>query len=248
MFSKLGAFIVLAVFLIPHISLPKLEEGQLKAMTGSITVAITSFGYATIIPSLRNYFHDDIKKLRMAITVGSLIPLVCYVIWDLAIMGVIPRESQHGLIAMMSSVSPTSDLVNQLSTLLQKETITTFARIFTSVCLLTSFLGVALCLADFLTDGLGLVKSWKNKLAVHIITFLPPLLIVLFYPGAFIAAISYAGICCVILLALLPALMAWFGRYHKNLGQGYRVFGGKPLLFLIIATSTLMIIQSILRL
>ena len=248
MFAKLGAFFGLVTLVMPHIELPKLAQGEFKALTGSITVAITSFGFATIIPSLRSYFHDDIKKLRFAIAVGSLIPLVCYIIWDMAIMGVIPREGVHGLIGMAHSGRSTSEFVNELSSLLQRDSITTFARVFTSVCLLTSFLGVSLCLSDFLTDGLGLVKTLKNKLIVNVATFLPPLLIVMFFPGMFIAALTYAGICCVVLLALLPALMAWYGRYHRNIAYGYRVFGGKPLLLLLIILSLGIIAQSILAL
>lgn len=245
MFAKLGSFIILSSFVIPHVSLPKLAEGQFHSIAGSITVAMTSFGFATIIPSLRTYFHDDIKKLRFAIIVGSLIPLVCYIIWDLAIMGVIPRTGDHGLISMLHSNRSTSEFVNELSNLLQRDTITTFARIFTTVCLLTSFLGVSLCLADFLTDGLRVAKTSKNKLIVHGLTFLPPLFIVLFYPGAFITALSYAGICCILLLALLPALMAWYGRYHKKIPQtGYRVIGGKVTLILVITLSVLIIIQN----
>ena len=62
-------------------------------------------------------------------------------------------------------------------------------------------------------------------MVLYIIT---ALLIVLFYPGIFISALSYAGIYCVILFVLLPALMASSGRYSKNIAHGeYRVSGGK---------------------
>lgn len=55
--------------------------------------------------------------------------------------------------------------------------------------------------------------------------------VVLFYPGAFIGALSYAGIYCAVLFILLPTLMAWRGRYKKAfLAKGFRVKGGKPLL------------------
>lgn len=248
MLFKLAAFLVLVGLIMPHVDLPKLTGKQLSTLTASITVAITSFGSATIIPSLRSYFHDDIKKLRLAIVIGSLIPLCCYILWNIAIMGVIPREGSHGLITMSHSGRSTSEFVNELAILLQNETITSFARLFTSVCLLTSFLGVALCLSDFLADGLRLQKTGRNKLIIHAATFVPPLLIVLFYPGAFISALSYAGIFCVILLALLPALMAWFGRYHKKIAQGYQAMGGKTLLLLIIVLSLLIIGQSVVSL
>jgi tyrosine-specific transport protein len=241
MFAKLGAFIILVALLLPFVSPTKLSGGQFSTLAMSITVALTSFGYATIIPSLRIYFHDDISMLRKVIWAGSLIPLICYVIWNLAIMGIISREGDNGLIAMLHSGRSTSECVNQLSIILQKSSITSFARIFTSVCLLTSFLGVALCLSDFLSDGMNLEKVGKNKLIISAATFIPPLLTVIFYPGAFITALSYAGIFCVVLLLIFPALMVWYGRYKKKIATGFQVPGGKALLLLLMIVGLLII-------
>ena len=89
MFIKLSAYFILFFLVLPHVSLQNLSGGELPYITGSITVALTSFGFATIVPSLRVYFHDDKEKLRLAIIIGSLIPLVCYILWDLVIMGVL---------------------------------------------------------------------------------------------------------------------------------------------------------------
>lgn len=246
MFIKLGALAILLALISPNVSMTHLAGGQFHYLTASVTVAITSFGFATIVPSLRTYFQDDIKKLHIAILVGSLVPLICYILWDIAIMGVIPRDGESGLVSMLHSGRSTSEFVHALSYLLQRDTITAFAKVFTSVCLATSFLGVALSLSDFLSDGFGLRKEGKNNIIIYGATFVPPLLIVLFYPGAFIGALSYAGIYCAILLLLLPALMAWSGRYQKNIAQGYRVFGGKGLLILMMAASIFIIGQGIL--
>lgn len=242
---KLGAFLILVALIFPNVQANYLTNGEFKYMTASVTVALTSFGFATIVPSLRSYFHDDVKKLHFAILIGSLIPLVCYIFWDLAIMGVIPRDGSDGLIAISHSGRSTSDFVNTLSGLLHRDTITAFARIFTSVCLATSFLGVALSLSHFLADGFNLKRNGKNDIIIYTATFLPPLLIVLFYPGAFIAALSYAGIYCIILLVLMPALMAWSGRYRRKIANGYQVIGGKGLLIALIFVSFMVIVQSI---
>lgn len=245
MLVKFGSLIALIALIIPVTSLQKLMGGEARYVTASLTVMVTSFGFATIVPSLRGYFHDDIAKLRKAIVIGSLIPLFFYIMWDLAVMGVIPLTGENGLIAMLHSGHSNSDFVNTLSNLLQRDTITVLARTFTSVCLATSFLGVALCLSDFLADGLNRSKTNTDGVIVYGATFLPPLLVVLFYPGAFIIGLSYGGISCIILLVLLPALMAWSGRYRKNLAQGYRVKGGKPLLITLMAVAVFIIAQGV---
>ena len=92
-------------------------------------------------------------------------------------------------------------------------------------------------------------KKGKQSLLLHVIALLPPLLIVLFYPGVFLSALTYAGIICLILLALLPILMVWRGRYQLPALQGqanhYQVKGGKGSLILaLIATIILLGIAS----
>ena len=92
--------------------------------------------------------------------------------------------------------------------------------------MITAFLGVSLGLFDFLSDGLNMKKSGQQGKWVLALTFLPPLLVVLTYPGIYIQAFNYAGICCVILLLLLPAAMAWQGRKADTCDSVILVGGG----------------------
>jgi tyrosine-specific transport protein len=245
MFVKFGAYFLLIILLLPLVSTAKLVAGNIHSITSAtaITVTITSFGYAAIVPSLRIYFAGDVEKLKRAILIGSLIPLICYIAWDAAIMGIIPLGGEHGLIAILKSQNSTSDLVSSLSTAAAESSVTFFAQLFTSICVLTSFLGVALCLTDFWSDGLQIEKKGKGNFIITAITFLPPLLVVLFSPGVFVKALEYAGIYCVVLLILLPAWMAWRGRYAKNFKGKFHVPGGKLLLIFLVLFSIVMIIK-----
>ena len=98
---------------------------------------------------------------------------------------------------------------------------------------------------DFLADGFQVEKKGRVNFFVCCAALIPPLCIVLINPGIFIAALAYAGIYCVILLIVLPALMVWRGRYHKKIATGYQVFGGKPLLVILLICSALIILQSL---
>jgi tyrosine-specific transport protein len=245
MVTKFGTLILLIILISPHINLANLRDGNLRYITAGVTVSLTSFGFANIIPSLRTYFHGDVFKLRKVILIGSLIPLICYLCWDFVIMGVIPREGNAGLIAMLHSGRSTSHFVNELSRILHIETITVLARIFTSICLATSFLGVALSMSDFLADGLQLEKKGKSNFIIYGATFLPAFVIVLFFPGIFIKALSLAGIYCAILFVILPAAMAWQGRYHRHFSSDYRVRGGKILLVIMMMIGAGVIVQGI---
>lgn len=216
MFGKLGIYLVLVVIIAPYIDLPKLTGGSLKAITGSLMILVTSFGFATIVPSLREYFKDDIKTLRRVIIMGSFIPLVCYIVWNAVIMGVVTRDGENGLLALMNSEHATSGLTDAISLAVHSEWITGFFSFFTSICMLTAFLGVSLGLFDFLADGLNLRKNGTQGKCTLALTFLPPLAVVLINPGIYLQALGYAGVSCVVLLLLLPAMMAWRGRLADN--------------------------------
>lgn len=212
MFGKLGIYLLLVLIISPHVDFSTLNGGSMKAITGSLMILIASFGFASIVPSLRDYFHDDIKTLRKVILLGSLVPLTCYIIWDGIIMGVVQREGDNGLLALMTNEHATSGLTDALSHAVQSQWITAFFGFFTSICMITAFLGVSIGLFDFLADGLSLKKNGLQGKGTLALTFIPPLAVVLFNPGIYIHALSYAGICCVVLLLLLPSVMTWRAR------------------------------------
>jgi len=228
MFGKLGVYVLLVAIISPHVTPMSLTGGKASAFTGTLMILITSFGFASIVPSLRDYFEEDIAMLRKVILFGSLIPLFCYIVWDAVIMGVISREGDAGLLALMNSEHATSGLTDALTNSVNSPLISGFFGFFTSICMVTAFLGVSLGLFDFLADGLNLKKSGNQGKSTLALTFLPPLLVVLIYPGIYLHALSYAGICCVILLLLLPAIMAWKGRQTCQLaaGESHLVPGG----------------------
>lgn len=243
MFAKLGAYILLVVFIAPRIEPVHLQGGHWQAMTGVIMILITSFGFAIIVPNLRVYFNDNIPVLRRVIWIGSCIPLLCYIAWDAVIMGVVPAQGVHGLTQLMQTARPASGLAESLEQIVQNPFINILFQFFSNICMLTAFLGVALCLTSFLADGLKTSQQGKSGVALFFLTFLPPLIIVLYFPGAYLQALQYAGMLCVILLLILPAAMVLSGRgrYHST----YRVSGGMILPILVIVCSFILLAQAV---
>lgn len=233
MFGKLGVYLLLVVIISPHIDTTSLRGGSMKAITGSLMVLVTSFGFASIVPSLREYFHDDVHSLRKVILLGSLIPLSCYILWMAVIMGVVQRDGAGGLISLMTNEHAISGLTNSLSTAVNNQWITGFFNFFTSICMVTAFLGVSIGLFDFLADGLSLKKKGLQGKSTLALTFTPPLAVVLFNPGIYLHAFRYAGLCCVVLLLLLPALMTWRARQVDPEGGIWIVPGGNLSLGLV---------------
>ena len=241
MIIKLGSVFLLMALIAMHIDISNYSSGKMEFLLPAITVAITSFGFSIIVPSLRTYFNDDIKKLRFAILLGSFIPLVCYIIWDAVIFGLVPLAGEFGLERLIDASQPISSLLESIKYYVPTQQIIFLSKAFMSICVLTAFACVSLGLYDYLADGLKVHDKPKGKLFVVSATFVPPLLVVMFYPKIFILLLSVAGLLCVMLQALMPAMMAWNCRYVKKIEMQYQVAGGKPALTLAIAVSLIVI-------
>ncbi len=248
MIIKMSAYVLLIILIASHVQVQNLWGGHFGLLSSAVMVIVTSFGYSVIIPSLRRYFNSDVNALRLTIILGSLGALLCYLAWDFVVQGSITSHGVAGLIHIALSGHATSELTAALSTQLGNQVISDSAHIFTSVCVTTSFLGVSLCLSDFLTDGMEIRRhGWHRWLAMGV-TFLPPLMIVVIYPSAFITGLRYAGLFCVLLLILMPALMVWSGRYIKKIAKGYQVWGGAILLLCSLLISAALLIYGIIQL
>jgi len=246
MFFKLSAYLLLVLFIFPHVKFNLLNGGDSHYVAGGIMYIVVSFGFAVIIPSLRSYFKDNIKQLKLVIIIGTFIPLLCYIVWTLIIMGIIPRTGNDSLMVMLLKNYQPIDLVFSLENNLHINNITNIAHFFISICILTAFLGVSLCLVDFLADGLKIKKNSNQGLFIYALTFIPPLMVTIVEPDAFRISLRYAGIICVILLILLPIAMVSSGRYIKSLSSSnYQVFGGKITLSLASIVAFILLIISI---
>lgn len=200
-----------------------------------LPLVIISLGFHNLVPSLASYLYRDVKMLRLAVIVGSLVPLCVYLIWEWLILGMVPSVGVNGLQAAVNQ--------GEIATHILLETtgsawITSVAQAFAFFAILTSFVGVSLSFIDFLADGLKIEKTAKGKILLCLLVLLPPLFFAIVYPQIFLSALAYAGgVGTVVLFGLLPASMAWQGRYRQKLGGVQLLPGGKFALVLVIAFS-----------
>ncbi|NGX59008.1 MAG: Tyrosine-specific transport protein [Chlamydiae bacterium] len=199
----------------------------------SLPVVFTSFSYQGIVPSMRNYFHGETKKVRKVILIGSTIPFLVYILWEYLILGIVPLEGAKGLIAAneqgLSAVVPLKNIASS-------PMVYAIGQAFAFCALTTSFLGVTLGLFDFLADGLKLSKKGRTRILLYLLVFLPPTFIAMIFPHIFIRALSYAGgIGCALLLGLFPVMMVWSGRYYKKLDRRFQQLGGGKLTLSLLA-------------
>lgn len=233
MLILVAMFIGLAVMLMPHIEVHRLNFANFKGLSATLPMIITAFGFHIVIPSLRQYLGNDRKRLIKAILIGASLPLTAYLLWELMIYGVVPRAGQHGLLAMLVSGRPIVDLTLALRTQLNSHGLVICLEFFLFCIIATSFIGVSMSLFDFLTDGLNRNNSLVDRIFVVMLTFIPPALFALYYPKGFMVALGYAGSLVAILLCLMPVAMAYVGR-RADIGRiSYHTPGGRLTLLIV---------------
>ncbi len=232
------SYFILAIFLPPHTDFNLLKHVDANAMLVGVPLIITSYGFHIIIPTLTNYMRHDVKKLKWALVIGSFIPFIIYVVWEFLVLGTVKINGNNSLSQMyIEGQSSTGALIDVLINVMNKPWIATAANFFSFFAIITSFIGVTLSLADFLTDGFKIKRNKKGRFLACLLTFVPPLIFLYGYQRVFIQALQYAAIFVAILLCILPALMVW--KLPKK--SFYNTFWGRTLLVVVIIIAVVII-------
>lgn len=233
------SYLVLIIFLPEHIEGKLLLHIDWNPTLMIFPFVITSFGYHIIIPSLTTYMNHDKKKIKRVLVLGSLIPLVIYVLWLVLILGVIPIKGDISLVHAWQVGAPATQ---PLATIIKNKWIQGGAQAFSFFAIVTSFLGISLSLADFLLDGLKIKKNWKGRAIACLLTFTPPVVFVFVSKKGFFKALEYAGAFVAILLIFLPSMMVW--KLKKP--RFYSTLRGRFLIIIIVIFSIFILIVDIL--
>ncbi|MCH9626951.1 MAG: Tyrosine-specific transport protein [Chlamydiales bacterium] len=223
------SFCLFVVLSVSHVELNFLKRGNFGLALLATPVMFTSFGFQGIVPTVTTYLDRDPNRVKKAIVIGSLIPLITYIIWEGLILGVVP------LAGLEEALSQGNSAVYPLKKIVAFPWLYRVGEFFAFFAIITSFLGVTLGLLDFLADGLKVKKTPSGRLLLSILIFGPPLAFAMINPCLFLNALHYAGgLGCALLLGLLPIVMVWRGRYQLKFKSEYALFGGRITLTLLI--------------
>ncbi|HEX4500775.1 MAG TPA: tyrosine transporter TyrP [Scandinavium sp.] len=241
--AKIIFLIVMLALLLPHIhqmNLLTLPLQQGLALS-AIPVIFTSFGFHGSVPSIVSYMNGDVRKLRRIFVIGSFIPLVAYIFWQIATLGSIESPVFSSLLASHAGLN---GLLEAIRAVVASPHVELAVHLFADLALATSFLGVALGLFDYLADLFQRKNSVTGRLQTGAITFLPPLAFALFYPRGFVMALGYAGVALAVLALIIPSLLTLKSR-QQHPQAAYRVVGGTPALWLVFGCGIAVILVQI---
>ena len=230
--AKIIFLAIMLALLLPHIhqiNLLTLPLQQGLALS-AIPVIFTSFGFHGSVPSIVSYLNGDIRKLRRVFIIGSFIPLVAYIFWQLATLGSISSPTFAALLGQHAGLN---GLLEAIREVVASPHVELAVHLFADLALATSFLGVALGLFDYLADLFQRKNTPSGRVQSGVITFVPPLAFSLFYPRGFVMALGYAGVALAVLALMLPALLVMKSR-QQHPHATWRVIGGTPALWLVL--------------
>lgn len=235
-----AAFVLLGY---SEIQWERLERAEWGNIFGALPIAFTAFGFQGTVPSVVHYFNGNLRTTRQVILVGTLIPLIVYIIWQALIFGIVPYM---GAGSLMEAKAKGLTAVYPVKEALRSPYVYILGQAFSFFAITTTLLGVSLGLRDFLADGLRLTKTPAVRLGLSIALFIPPLLVAYSYPDIFLVALEWAGgLGGAFLLALLPIAIVWVGRYRLGLNQQTLLPGGKLLLLIMASGVALEILMEL---
>lgn len=199
MYGLILSFVAIGIFLSKSAVIRFDSVINTHALNAALPIVITSFGYHIIIPTLTCYLDKDERRISRALIYGSIIPLVIYIFWHIIVFF---NLSQDQLNDSLISDIPITDVLAKIGPYISK-----ISFIFALLAILTSFIGVAVSLFDFLKDSLPQNTLFKNKKILFSLTFLPPLIYIFYFKKAFYLALDHAGILVSLLLIIIPSLM-----------------------------------------
>ncbi len=226
----ISTYLLFICFSHPYTDFTLLKRSDWSKAYLALPVLFTAFTYQVIIPTLMTYMERNVKKVRLTIILGTSIPLIVYLVWEVLILSILPYDT------LVQAKALGQNAVQPLKEITGHPLLFQIGKAFAFFTLTTSYIALSLAFLDFLSDGLKIHKKGFKKVFLCLLVFVPPTLISITNPNLFLIALNYAGgYSCAILFGLFPPLMVWVGRYHKKyIVQNRQLFGGKWMLALLI--------------
>lgn len=175
----LSGFVLAIILFIFFVSFGKFDIGNLTGFDWKnlfIPYGVIFFAFigTTAIPEVRGILDHNKKRLKTAILIGSLIPIVAYLLFTLAVLGV-------------TGINTTEIATIGLGTVIGRYMVVT-GNLFAIIAMSTSFLALGLAINWVYRYDYKVSKNWA-----WVLTVFPPLIIALSGLTGFIQVIGISG-------------------------------------------------------
>ena len=197
--SKVNTFLMYAMLLVlgtliamaaPKIQVPLLLRSSWSSVLDVFGVVLFAYLGHSVIPSIVSNLENK-KRIVMVVAMGIALPCVLYLLWSMVVLGVVPAASENG-----HSLS-TARAAGQPATIplgfIVGGSVIVLGNVFAACSTMTSYIGFGISLKDSYGDLANKRRRLLSELALTGLVVLPPLLLALLHPGAFLHTLDIAG-------------------------------------------------------
>ncbi len=183
----------------------------------AIPLFFTSFGFHGSLPTIINYCGRERKTINRAIFLGTLVPLIVYLLWIVGGLTALHSSSPGIYKVFISGKGDISLFIHTLSQTLNISWMSLLSWVFTLLAIITSFTGVAIGMIDFYREKLvhSPIKPKMQSFLAIVLTFLIPALSVVYIENLFHHILAFAGMLLSCLAILIPAAI-WLKIYSAK--------------------------------
>jgi tyrosine-specific transport protein len=193
--------IIIGIFSANKISLENFGLLDFSKIFIPYGVIVFAFVGSPAIPEMQQELGKNKKMLKKAIIIGSIIPIVLYLVFTFIIMGLIGLDQFEAL-------QPNERIATVALSIYSNPILGLSANILAVLAMFTSFLTLGLALVEVYTLDYGI----SRRIAL-LLTFLLPLIITLFNLTTFIVVLAVTGALAGGLEGILIILMYWKSKF-----------------------------------
>ncbi|MBN3910306.1 MAG: tyrosine transporter [Nostoc sp. NMS1] len=218
-----------------------------SALGSAISVMAVALFFQNVVPLVVTQLEGDAHKIRQSILIGSVIPLIMFLAWNIVILGSVSPDMLHGT----SDGRTVFDPLQILRAGGGGEWLGMLVSIFSEFAIVTSFIGFVYGLLDLFGDIFLMAQGkLSSRFPLYSLVLFPPMTLGTLNPSIFFTALDYTGTFSISVLGgIIPALMSWKQRQEQEKPDSTNqplVPGGKVTLIVMIGVALTMMGRQIL--
>jgi tyrosine-specific transport protein len=227
MLVLLGVVMGMAV---PHIQVHLMQRTGWSSILDVFGVVLFSFLGHSVLPSIASSLEDK-RQIAKVIAAGLAVPCVLYLLWSLVVLGAVPVSSElrHSLSGARTAGHPATIPLG----FVVGGSVILLGNAFAALSTLTSYTGLGVSLKDSYQDVATYRRRSVPGWALTALVALPPLVVALLKPDAFVRTLDIAGTFGGgLFVGILPVLIVLRMR-RREASQEFRTPGGNALALIV---------------
>ena len=212
-------FFIVVIRMLTFINFPNIpiyEAVNFYKILPIFLLAFLSFGYQLIFYAIRQYCDNDATMIKKAYFYGSIIPMFVYILWTFVSLSIIYNNNIIFYNSIVNSNVEVGDFIQELSKCLHFSELQIVIYIISIFTIFTSIVGVGLGVKNSFSSIFKSKGIKNHNIISSFITIIPPYIVSVFIPNAFMKILNFGGIFLIILSVLLPICLYFKANVERN--------------------------------